>query len=194
MAVRTGLPLVAGCASSLFFLVGGLGAAGCGTVAIGRPTVAGGPAVGLPPADAATSVTVWVPASDAAPQANVPSPGWLRARYVLEPDGVLRAGFGDAATPDAHPPIARTLTPHEARQVHELARAAARAPIAQPVTGPRVFTPAGPNPACLVYVSTERTRAYTVTIRRTIPAAETSAARPTDADALVALLAELTWR
>ena len=69
------------------------------------------------PYDFTLAMTVYAPAGARAAQL----PRSLRAgRYVVEPDGSLRAGLGERAS--AYPPLARQLTPEQMDQLWRLIR------------------------------------------------------------------------
>jgi hypothetical protein len=72
------------------------------------------------PADFTLAMTVYSPAS---PRVAATLPRALRpARYIVEPDGSLRAASGPAARAATFPPLARTLTPRQMDQVWRLVR------------------------------------------------------------------------
>lgn len=72
-----------------------------------------------PPADFVLSVTILGPAGTAAEVDATPRP--LRpARYLVEPDGVLRAAIGPGATPRVYPGETRRLTDAQVRRLWRL--------------------------------------------------------------------------
>ncbi len=76
-----------------------------------------------------------------APDGPVRRPGQRAARYAVTPDGWLRAAIGGDAAADAHPPLARRLTPRERDELWSMVRAADPhgVPDAMRIPGPEVF-------------------------------------------------------
>jgi hypothetical protein len=105
------------------------------------------------PPDFTLGVTVLSPAAtaeeiDAAARAERPG------RYIVEPDGVLRAAIGAAATPRVYPGQTRRLT---AGQVERLWRLVAASGLLEPGSLTRIestetFFPARERATALVYV------------------------------------------
>lgn len=69
------------------------------------------------PADFVLSVTVLSP-----PSVEMRPLSLRNARYILEPDGALRAALGPGVTPSVYPPRARQLPPHEVERTWRLVR------------------------------------------------------------------------
>jgi len=71
-----------------------------------------------PPADFGVSVTVFAPgvrrAGEAGPTRTAAT---TPARYIVEPDGTLRAAVGAGATPTTFPPIVRRLSDRQRQRV-----------------------------------------------------------------------------
>jgi hypothetical protein len=106
------------------------------------------------PADFTLAVTVHSPAG--ARQGALPRS--LKAgRYVVEPDGSLRAALGERAA--AYPGLTRQLTPEQTDQVWRLVRESG---LLDPANPARVDDPAGVSPAergmAVIYVSFEGSR------------------------------------
>ncbi len=98
----------------------------------------------IPPADFSVAVTVYGPVDDATPIHDRPRP--LRpSRYIVEPDGVLRASIGPGSAITTFPPRTRQLT---TRQMDQLWRAVRETGLASP-DDPHRIAHAGveiPNP------------------------------------------------
>lgn len=70
------------------------------------------------PADLVLGLTVY------GPDSGVRRGGQRPARYLVEPDGSLRAAVGGGAVESVHPPIARRLTDAERDELWAMVRAA----------------------------------------------------------------------
>lgn len=102
------------------------------------------------PADFALALTVY-PSDD--------SPG---ERYVVEPDGVLRAAIGRGVTGHGHPPGVRWLSPWEFDALYQTTLDAGLLDLAPPtrVSGPDAYEPDGAGDAALVYTAWEGWRRW----------------------------------
>jgi len=108
----------------------------------------------IPPADFSVAVTVYGPEQDPTPIHDRPRP--LRpSRYIVEPDGVLRASLGHGSAVDTFPPRTRQLT---TRQMDQLWRAVRETGLVSP-DDPHRIEHAGleiPNPhrtTAVVYIA-----------------------------------------
>jgi hypothetical protein len=120
--------------------------------------------------------------------ADVRRPAWdLDSRYVLEPDGLLRAEFGPAARQMGFPPIARRLRPEEFDDLYTFARSRGllEADPRGRIPGPETFVPDGDQPQAVVETVLEGRRR---SLAREVGDGGDGAAR-----ALVERLAELVW-
>lgn len=113
------LSILAGLASLAVIAAGcrGLSAAGPGSGSVSGPAY---------PADFALAVTVFPvePSSPARRSRRGISDGAVEGqRYLIEPGGVLRAGFGDAAATSPAPPVVRRLGSGEITELADLVRA-----------------------------------------------------------------------
>lgn len=140
-----------------------------------------------PPGDFTLSVTLHAP-----PEAELDPalPRWRRpARYIIEPDLVLRAAEGAGASEAAFPPPTRTLQP---MHVRDLWRSLRDGGLLQPdhpsaIAAAEAFSPPAAATVAVIYVKHDG--------RRSIRAIELDG---TDSDALAAAavidrLAELSW-
>lgn len=105
------------------------------------------------PADFALGITVMPPAREQAPLHELPVPE-RPGRYLVEPDGVLRAAIGPGATPRVYPRQTRRL--NEA-QVQRLWRLTVETGLLEPGTLTRIdnvetFFPQRSRPTALVYI------------------------------------------
>lgn len=113
------------------------------------------------PEDFALSITVVGPSSaetdiDSLPRAERP------ARYLVEPDGVLRAAIGPGATPRVYPRQTRQL---DQAQVQRLWRLVGETGLLEPTTLTRIdnteiFFPQRSRPTALVYIRQQGTGSH----------------------------------
>ncbi len=178
----------AGC-FALALVFGGLGVLpGCSSTP--RPIPEPEPIV-LPdvaPEDFALSITVISPASaddpiDDLPRAERP------ARYVVEPDGVLRAAIGPGATPRVYPRQTRQL---DAARVQRLWRLVGETGLLEPGTLTRIdnteiFFPQRSRPTALVYIRQQGAGSH-FAVRLPVGDAESAGVGQ-----LIDELAELAW-
>lgn len=118
----------------------------------------------LPP-DFALGVTITEPAGSAARDAaaSAPPPRAMRpARYIVEPDGVLRAAMGPGAAPTTYPPRTRQLSRRQVDQVWRLVRDSDLLDTDDParIDSPASFVASRAHPAALLEVSYSGTRRY----------------------------------
>lgn len=140
------------------------------------------------PEDFALSITVVGPSSaetdiDDRPRAERP------ARYLVEPDGVLRAAIGPGATPRVYPRQTRQLT--EA-QVQRLWRLVGETGLLEPNTLTRIdnteiFFPQRSRPTALVYIRQQGTGSH-FAVRLPVGDAESAMVAQ-----LVDQLADMAW-
>lgn len=71
------------------------------------PTIQMGELAADRPSDFTLGLVVYGQTDDATP------PAQRSARYIVEPDGVLRASFGDGSRAMTHPPLTRRLDTHQ---------------------------------------------------------------------------------
>ncbi|MEM9065432.1 MAG: hypothetical protein AAGB51_08085 [Planctomycetota bacterium] len=159
-----------------------------------------------PPADFALAVTVYSPAMrnlDEVPRVLRP------ARYVLEPDGILRTSVGPGAREDTFPPITRRLTQEQVRLLWLAVRdapllgvgspirvesGAAAEPLALAVTDPASTTePDGPGASTAVVYFARLGEREWFSIRLDGPGVEATPLATLAARELVERLAELSW-
>lgn len=107
-----------------------------------------------PPSDFVLAATVFTPAAtDKDQPASVP------ARYIVEPDGTLRAAIGAGSSPTTYPRATRTLTSAQFDQLWTLTRAidldgdGARA-----INSPEIFTPPGDTGVVLIELRADETQ------------------------------------
>lgn len=129
----------------------GLGLAGCEMTparGVGTPD--------KPPADFALSVTVFAPSMRVAGEPEPKrDPATTPARYILEPDGTLRAAVGPGATPETFPPIVRRVSDGQRQRLWWLTLDTAAhdpGPDAK-VASPETYRPEGTDPEALITVS-----------------------------------------
>lgn len=140
------------------------------------------------PGDFAIAITVYSPVTSAAGLDALPVR--LRpARYVLEPDGALRARVRPRLTEDDYPPRIRTLS---GEQVDRVWRLASAGPFANPdepsrIGGPVEVTPAADRTDAVIYIADAHSRRfYRVNLL--------GASEPARAAAeLIERLAQLAW-
>ncbi len=140
------------------------------------------------PEDFALSITVISPASAEAPIDDLPRPQ-RPARYVVEPDGVLRAAIGPGATPRVYPRQTRRL---DAGQVQRLWRLVGETGLLEPTTLTRIdntetFFPQRSRPTALVYIRQQGAGSH-FAVRLPVGDAESAAVGQ-----LIDELAELAW-
>jgi len=140
------------------------------------------------PEDFALSITVVGPSSaetdiDSLPRAERP------ARYLVEPDGVLRAAIGPGATPRVYPRQTRQL---DQAQVQRLWRLVGETGLLEPTTLTRIdnteiFFPQRSRPTALVYIRQQGTGSH-FAVRLPVGDAESAMVAQ-----LVDQLADLAW-
>src|SRR5690606_9245979 len=113
------------------------------------------------PGDFAVAITVYSPVTDAAGVDTLPVR--LRpARYVLEPDGVLRAQVRPQLTEDTYPPRIRTLS---GEQVDRVWRLVGAGPFTNPdeptrIGGPVEVEPAPDRTDAVIYIADDHSRRF----------------------------------
>lgn len=140
------------------------------------------------PEDFALSITVVGPSSaetdiDDRPRAERP------ARYLVEPDGLLRAAIGPGATPRVYPRQTRQLT--EA-QIQRLWRLVGETGLLEPTTltsidNTEIFFPQRSRPTALVYIRQQGTGSH-FAVRLPVGDAESAMVAQ-----LVDQLADMAW-
>lgn len=150
------------------------------------------------PGDFALAMTVYeIPDPDGGP------PRVVGQRYLVEPDAVLRAGFGPAAGDHGLPPVVRRLSREQLDELYATARAAGvlDLPRVDPDSDLRSARPTSPathrfdpdDPEALIYVAQLGRRRYALA-RTGAGWAETDPAEALpDAEPLRSLLAELAF-
>lgn len=113
--------------------------------------MAAGPAPEDPPEDFSLAVTVFDP-THAADHAD---PALTPARYILDPDGALRAAVGAGASPATFPPIVRRLSEGQRRRVWWLTlETGAHEPgPGDRVDSPETYRPVADEPEALITVA-----------------------------------------
>lgn len=156
----------------------GVLAALVGCEAVPMPT---GPAPEDPPEDFSLAVTVFDPIH----AGEHPSPPLTPARYILDPDGALRAAVGAGASPTTFPPIVRRLSEGQRQRVWwlTLATGAHEPGPGERIDSPETYRPASDDPEALITVAWLGGRASVV---RTLGEGEPGRA-------LTAELARLSW-
>jgi hypothetical protein len=101
-------------------VLGGLALPGCSSTPAVRPEPEPAVLADRAPADFALGITVLSPASDPAQIDATPRPQ-RPARYIVEPDGVLRAAIGPGATPRVYPGRTRRLDTEQVQRLWRLA-------------------------------------------------------------------------
>lgn len=131
-----------------------------------------------PPSDFVLAATVFTPSSVSADQ-----PASVPARYILEPDGTLRAAVGPGSSPTTYPRETRTLTSAQFNQLWMLTRAIELdGSDARAINSPEIFTPPGDTGVVLIELRANET--------------QQGFAFPSDhpqARALIEALADLAW-
>lgn len=140
------------------------------------------------PDDFALAITIIGPATNETPIDERPRPQ-RPARYVLEPDGVLRAAIGPGATPRVYPRQTRQL---DAAQMQRLWRLVEQTGLYATTTLTRIdntetFFPQRSRPTALVYVRQQGEGAH-FAVRLPVGDAESAATLQ-----LVDELAALAW-
>lgn len=140
------------------------------------------------PEDFALSVTVIAPASNDDPVDEMPRPQ-RPARYIIEPDGVLRAAIGPGATPRVFPRRTRLL---DAAQVRRLWRLVGETGLYEATTltgidNTETFFPQRSRPTALVYIRQQGVGSH-FAVR--LPVGDTESAA---VGQLIDELAELAW-
>ncbi len=174
---RLGRTLAAACVLLL------LPACGSGPAAITEPTLPSDP-----PDDFALAVTIFAPEVDA--EAISALPRSVRpARYVVEPDGVLRAAIGPGADPDVFPAQTRRLTDRQRAQLWRLVRDQGLLATNHPgrIATDRTYLSSPDRRAVLVEIAGADQRRYLELH------ADDRASDPAVAVALTDRLAELAW-
>lgn len=97
-----------------------LALAGCSSTPVVKPEPEPAALPERAPDDFALSVTVMGPATEPAEIDATPRPE-RPARYIVEPDGVLRAAIGPGATPRVYPGQTRQLTTGQVQRLWRLA-------------------------------------------------------------------------
>lgn len=172
-------------ASVAFAAWGVWGGAGC--AADGEPEPAPAVAFDAQPADFSIAVTVLAPrgaAAGALPRAR------RGARYIVEPDGVLRAAVGPGADDEMFPPQTRRLTARDVRRLWALTQDAGVLAPDHPgraAARDEVFVPVDRSVAYIEYTAGGRRDCVRINLDR----ADESAI---GAEELVDELARLAWQ
>jgi len=159
---------------------------GCGAGVGAVPDQSAGPQT--VPSDLAIGVTVFSPETDPARIQFLER--WARpARYIVEPDGVLRAATGPGVTTRVFPPRLRELNPAQMSRLWRLAREVGLTRDGHPdaIVSADTFEPSyRETEAVISVIARGELRVAAIALDSTTP--EASAAR-----ALVDRLAELSW-
>lgn len=159
--------------------------AGCG----GGPAVIAEPVLpDDPPDDFALAVTVFAP--EVTPEAISALPRSVRpARYVIEPDGVLRAAVGPGADSDVFPARTRRLSDRQRAQLWRLVRDQGLLARDHParISTDRTYLPVPDRRAVLIEMAAADQRRFLELH------ADDRAADPSIVLALTDRLAELAW-
>lgn len=160
-----------------------LPACGSGPVAVTEPMLPSDP-----PDDFALAVTIFAPEVDADAISALPR-SVRPARYVVEPDGVLRAAIGPGADADVFPAQTRRLTDRQRAQLWRLVRDQGLLATNHParIATDRTYLSSPDRRAVLVEIAGAEQRRYLELY------ADDRASDPAVAVALTDRLAELAW-
>ncbi|MBK7403703.1 MAG: hypothetical protein IPJ41_03475 [Phycisphaerales bacterium] len=149
--------------AALSLLVGAM-LVGCSSTPIVRPKPEAPPLPEHAPDDFTLSITVMGPAATLEEATAAPRPQ-RPARYIIEPDGILRAAVGPGATPRVFPGQTRQL---DDAQIERLWRLTTNTGLLEPDTLARVentetFFPSRDRPTALLYIKEDgHTASYAV--------------------------------